>query len=144
MGRDAIARAIVHQKGKILVLQNSVDDPKTYARGKWELPGGWVEAHDDHEEAAVKREVREETGLDVAVERELERVRVIRPDQDLENGRSVADCQYYLTRAESRDVTLSGEHQDARWIAPEAFRDMDWLYYAGFSIPVLSRIKDSI
>lgn len=137
MAEDVIARAIVHHDGEVLVLQNSHDDPKTYARGKWELPGGWVEAHDEHEEAAVKREVAEETGLDVAVERELERVRVARGDR-------AADCQYYLARAPGRDVTLSGEHQDARWIAPEAFKDMDWLYYAGFSIPILRRITDAI
>lgn len=137
MVEDVIARAIVHNGGKVLVLQNSVDDEKAYAREKWELPGGWVEAHDDHERAAVRREVREETGLAVTVEEALERVRVQR-------GGRAADCQYYLARAGTRDVTLSVEHQDARWVVPTKFKDMDWLYYAGFSIPVLHRVKDRI
>lgn len=137
MAEDTIVRAIIHNEGAVLVLQNSMDDPKEYAQGKWEMPGGWVEAGDASEQAAVQREVQEETGLDVTVEEELDRVRVEREG----TGR---DCQYYLARASTRDVTLSDEHRDARWVDPETFKGMDWLYFAGFSIPILHRIKDTI
>lgn len=137
MPEDVIVRAIVHNEGKVLVLQNSMDDPKEYAQGRWEMPGGWVETEDADEQAAVQREVREETGLDVAVEEELDRVRV-------EQEGTGRDCQYYLARAPTRDVTLSDEHRDAQWVAPETFKDLDWLYYAGFSIPILRRIMDVI
>lgn len=128
-----IVRAIVHNEGDVLVLQNSEDDPSPYARGKWELPGGWVEHHDDHDRAAVKREIREETGLDVNIEEKLERIIV---DEDGDES----DAQLFLAAADSRDVTLSDEHQAYRWIIPEEYRSLDWLHYAGYAIPVVERV----
>ncbi|MDY6769768.1 MAG: NUDIX hydrolase [Candidatus Nanohaloarchaea archaeon] len=128
-----IARAIVVNDGEVLILQNVEDDPSEHARGRWEAPGGFVEAHDDHEEAAVAREVAEETGLDVEVVRPLERIAVTL-DGD------TSDCQYYLARADSRDVELSDEHRAARWIRPGEARDIDWYYYSTYMIPVLERL----
>ncbi len=132
-----IARAVVHHDGAVLVLQNADDDATPSARGRWEIPGGVVEAHDDHERAAVIREIREETGLAVEIERALERVSV-------DDGETVADCQYYLARADGRDVALSGEHTDFRWVSPEAFRDLDLVPYAKYSIPVVERVADRL
>lgn len=137
MTRIPIVRAIVHHDGAILVLQNAATDDNPEARGKWEHPGGTIEQHDDHERAALRREITEETGLDTDIEEKLPRIAV-------EEGGKIADCQYYLARADSRDVTLSEEHQDYRWIRPDAFKDMDWLNYAGFTIPILERLQDSI
>lgn len=132
-----IARAIVYNEDKILVLQNAEDDENPDARGTWEHPGGRVEDHDDHEKAAVQREVREETGIDIEIEEKLPRIAV-------EECGMVADCQLYLARSSSRNVTLSEEHRDYRWIKPEEFKDMDWLNVAGYTIPVLERIQDRI
>ncbi|MFB6295039.1 MAG: NUDIX domain-containing protein [Candidatus Nanohaloarchaea archaeon] len=127
-----IARAVVVNDGEILILQNADDDPSEHARGKWEAPGGFIEDHDDHEQAAVEREVYEETGLDVDVVETLERIAVT-IDGD------TSDCQYYLAEAGSRDVELSAEHQDHRWIDPGEARDIDWYYYSTYMIPVLER-----
>ncbi|MFB6077100.1 MAG: NUDIX domain-containing protein [Candidatus Nanohaloarchaea archaeon] len=132
-----IARAIVVHDGDLLILQNSDDDPQPYARGKWETPGGYVEDHDDHEEAAVTREVREETGLDVDVVDQLERIAVT-------VAGDTADCRYYLAQAATRDVTLSDEHQAYRWIAPGTVRDVDWYYYSLYVIPVVERWRSGL
>lgn len=122
--------------GKMLVLQNSEDDPKDYARGKWEIPGGFVEHHDDDPEAAVVREVKEETGLDVEVVRPIERVIVKRPDGP------DADCQYYLCRPGSKRVRLSREHKAYDWIRIEDYCDVDWYFYAAYTMPVLARMVE--
>lgn len=135
--RLAIVRGIVHNDGDVLILQNTDGDDTPVARGKWEIPGGYVEEHDDHETAALKREIEEETGLDVTVERELPRVAV-------EEDGVVADCQYYLARAADRAVTLSDEHQDYAWIAPEDTDEFDWLHYAKYALIVLEQVADEL
>ncbi len=49
--------------GKFLITRRSMD--KAWAPGHWEVPGGGVRAGEDSE-AAVIREVAEETGLDIS------------------------------------------------------------------------------
>ncbi|SMG06622.1 NUDIX hydrolase [Cedecea sp. NFIX57] len=52
-------RAFVIRDGKVLMVKEAED-------GKWSLPGGWADVGDTPS-AAVRREVREETGLEVRV-----------------------------------------------------------------------------
>lgn len=59
------AQVVVRQDDRVLMVR--LERP---GRSFWVLPGGAVEPDETPEEAAV-REVREETGLDVAVERLL-------------------------------------------------------------------------
>jgi 8-oxo-dGTP pyrophosphatase MutT (NUDIX family) len=56
------AAVIVDHDGKVLLVKH------TYGRLNWELSGGVAEANESAAETAV-REVREETGLQVSVER---------------------------------------------------------------------------
>lgn len=53
-------RSAIFQDGKILLVKEN--------NGKWSLPGGWVDVNRSVAENAVK-EVREEAGLDVSVDR---------------------------------------------------------------------------
>jgi len=54
-------RAAVVQDGKILLVQEKVDD-------KWSMPGGWADLGEYPSEMVV-REVREESGFDVRVDK---------------------------------------------------------------------------
>ncbi len=56
----SVAAAVVREDGRILVIKR--DD-----NGKWEPPGGQLELKETVEEG-LKREVREETGLEVEID----------------------------------------------------------------------------
>jgi ADP-ribose pyrophosphatase YjhB (NUDIX family) len=56
----AVAGVIVDEQGRMVVLVRG----KEPGKGKWDLPGGFVDPGDTAEEA-LRREVREEIGLEV-------------------------------------------------------------------------------
>ncbi len=71
--------AIILNLGKVLLVKRGVEPGK----GKWSIPGGAVELGEELHEA-LKREVREDCGLDVEVDRLMDMVENIIPDK---NGR---------------------------------------------------------
>ena len=60
-----VAAAILEKDGKILIARRRADDRQA---GKWEFPGGTVEA-DETPPDCLKREMQEEFGITVAVGR---------------------------------------------------------------------------
>ncbi|SHF68362.1 NUDIX hydrolase [Streptoalloteichus hindustanus] len=60
----AVVGAVISDRGAVLVLQRRLDEE--FLPGLWELPSGRVEAGEDLV-TALRREVAEETGLDVDV-----------------------------------------------------------------------------
>lgn len=57
------AGVIVQHRGKVLLARRGIEPGK----GRWYMPSGFVDWEEEPEEAAV-REVREETGLTVAID----------------------------------------------------------------------------
>lgn len=51
---------IVNENGKIMLVKRKFDPKKGY----WDLPGGFIEPHEDLEQS-VKREIKEELGVDI-------------------------------------------------------------------------------
>lgn len=85
----------------------------------WEFPKGLVEAGESETEAAV-REVREETGLEVRL------VSGFRHEINYWYRREVSlvkkQVVYLLGEAPNREVTLSHEHREAKWLPFAAAR----------------------
>lgn len=61
--KKLIAAAIIEKNGKVLIAQRAKDDG---LRGKWEFPGGKVEAGETLQDC-LKRELREELGIQAEV-----------------------------------------------------------------------------
>ena len=99
--------------GRILLVERGREPLKDY----WSLPGGVVETG-ERLEYAVRREVREETGLEVEVLHLLEVFERIMPD---ENGR--AEYHYvlmdYICRPCGGTLSAADDASDVRWFAPE-------------------------
>jgi 8-oxo-dGTP pyrophosphatase MutT (NUDIX family) len=94
-------KGVVIHEGRVLLLLNE--------RGEWDLPGGRPDPGEDHR-AALQREVREETGLDVEVGTLLdEHVFEVLP-------RAFVRIVVYACRLlGKRDVALSHEHLKVCW-----------------------------
>lgn len=108
--RVVVAGAIVSD-GRLLLAQRA--RPPELA-GRWELPGGKVEAGES-EEDALERELREELGVETAVHEPL--------------GGEVALPGGLILRAYRVDL-ISGtpeplEHSDLRWVDVDALRTID-------------------
>ena len=78
--RTRVVAAVIVREGRVLVTRRPEG---THLGGKWEFPGGKVEAGED-DAAALRRELREETGVEVRVGALLERVLHDYPDKHVE------------------------------------------------------------
>jgi 8-oxo-dGTP diphosphatase len=115
------AKAVIVKDGKVLILREAATYSEGTQRGRYQLPGGRVEIG-EHFEDALLREVREETGLDVAIEYPLyvgEWRPVIKgmPNQII--------GIFFVCTPTSSQVTLSDEHDDYQWIDPAKPDDFD-------------------
>lgn len=116
--------------GRCLLLKHSMSS-KWYA-GKWEFPGGKVDPGENFSEALL-REVFEETGLRVTIQRvagtaesEMPTVRVVHLIME--------------GQAEAGEVRLSSEHDDYAWIGPEEIVKMNLVeHFKMFAMEYIAR-----
>lgn len=101
--------AVIIKGGKVLLVQRDVEPSKGY----WGTPGGYVE-WDESTEDAVKREVREETGLTVA------NTRLVgvysKPNRHPKQVINVV----YLVDVEDGELTAGDDAEAVQWFSLEA------------------------
>src|SRR5476651_998924 len=102
-GHPVSIKGVLIHDGRVLLLLNE--------RNEWDLPGGRPDPGEDHR-AALKREVREETGLEIEVRTLLgEHLFEVLPNRFV---RIIAyDC---AVGGGSLYVAISPEHVDTRWV----------------------------
>lgn len=103
--------AVIVKDNKVLILQRHKNE-KTYPE-MWELPSGKKELLEPVENALI-REVKEEAGLDVAVE-EVSSVFNYQVEKESEI-RDVTQVNFLVKIIGDESVVLSGEHQVFAWV----------------------------
>jgi 8-oxo-dGTP diphosphatase len=113
--RKLVVAALVREGGRILMSRRRPDQAMP---NLWEFPGGKVEPG-EHPEAALIREVREELGCDVEIDR-IEEV-VFHAYEDFDLYMLVYGCR--VTRGEPRAIEVA----EVAWVAAAELPALDLL-----------------
>jgi 8-oxo-dGTP diphosphatase len=109
-----VVGAAIVRDGRVLAARRTTPMD---AAGRWEFPGGKVEP-DESPEYAVVREVGEELGCVITVERWFDGEQPIGTAHVLR----VAACRLVQGEPHPRD-----DHDRLRWLTPEQLSEVDWL-----------------
>lgn len=111
MRADLVVKSIIFNRdySRILLLQRSSDD--SIGANTWEGVGGNIE-QGETPEAAIKREIREEAGIQEIVIKSIAYATVV-------DGREPYLIIAYVCESPTESVTLSEEHQAFMWADKE-------------------------
>ena len=104
--RIAVKSFIVNDKNELLLIKR--EDKDSHCPGIWEIPGGRLDLGEDPFEG-LKRETKEETGLDIEVLNPLNVHHFTRDD-----GQKITMITF-LCKPISKSVVLSKEHIKHLW-----------------------------
>ena len=109
-----VVAAIIQRDGAYFATQRGYGE----FEGLWEFPGGKIDS-DESREVALKREIQEELGIDITIDKFLRTTEYDYPSLHL-----TMHC--YLCSIASGEIELR-EHKSARWLRPEELGSVEWL-----------------
>ena len=112
MKQIEIVAAIIYKDGAYFATQRGYGE----FEGLGEFPGGKIEPGESRE-SALKREIQEELGIDITINKFL-----CTTDYDYPSFHLTMHC--YLCSVESREMELR-EHKSARWLTVELLDSID-------------------
>jgi len=119
--------AIIENNGKILCAQRS---EKMKLPLKWEFPGGKIE-EDESLEACLKREIREELGIEIDI---LEQLPSFKHSY---SANFSIELFPFRCKIVSQEIQLA-EHKQIKWLSLEELKDLNW---AEADVPIVNYIK---
>lgn len=114
MKKIEVVAAILHQNGRYLATQRGYGE----FEGMWEFPGGKIEPGEIQEDA-LKREIQEELGIEIIIEKQL-----CTTEYDYPSFHLSMNC--FLCSISSGEIELR-EHKSARWLTTEQMNTLEWL-----------------
>lgn len=114
MKKIEVVAAILHQNGRYLATQRGYGE----FEGMWEFPGGKIEPGEIQEDA-LKREIQEELGVEIIIEKQL-----CTTEYDYPSFHLSMNC--FLCSISSGEIELR-EHKSARWLTTEQMNTLEWL-----------------
>lgn len=109
-----VVAAVILSEDKVFATQRGYGDWKDW----WEFPGGKIEPKETPE-AALIREIREELGVEIMVDRKIKTI-----DYGYPGFHLTMHC--YFCTIVSGCLTLL-EHEAARWLSSSELHDVKWL-----------------
>ena len=103
-------KGVIFNRGKVLIVKRASDDQ--HGGGTWECAGGKLEFGEDLETALV-REIKEEVGLNVTVEK------IIYATSFKTDPTRQVVILTYLCLSDHDHIVLSNEHSEFRWATKE-------------------------
>lgn len=124
-----VVAAVVRDGDRVLACRRA---PGKDAAGRWEFPGGKVEAGESPE-AALAREIAEELGVRIHVGALLDRTVTARA-----GGRAI-DLACFDCRLDGDAPVASTDHDELRWLPVEGLGALDWAEADLAAVAVLIR-----
>lgn len=125
-----VVAALIKKNDKFLIAKRSTGDQDVL--GKWEFPGGKVEAGED-EKHAIEREIREEFDLDIKAIRFITNNICEYPSKTVDLR--LYECEYIKGKFNLHD------HSEYKFISKDEFLDYD---LCPADIPLAKYIKEII
>jgi 8-oxo-dGTP diphosphatase len=124
-----VVGAVILSEGRVLCAQRGGAGPLA---GKWEFPGGKVEP-DEAPESALAREIKEELGCDIRVDK-LVTTTVHKYDFAI-----VALTTFYCTLIDGWPELT--EHAELRWLSAHELGSLDW---APADVPAVALVEKQL
>lgn len=125
---QVVGAAIIDKNGNVLCAQRGYGSLK----GKWEFPGGKIEAGENDVDA-LKREIKEELDIDINVNQLIDEN--YHEYHDFNVNLKVYRCEY--VSGEINDT----EHQSLKWVETKKLNELDW---ADADQPIVDTYIDSL
>lgn len=118
LNHNIAAKALlINEQDEVLCLKRRSNDP--HSPGTWDFPGGRLNEGEDPFEG-LKRECREEVGIDVTVENPLNIHHFTRED-----GQRITMICFLCRRSDTaQSITLSEEHTEYTWLPPREAKEI--------------------
>ena len=114
MKKIEVVAAIIYKDESYFATQRGYGE----FEGMWEFPGGKIEPGESPENA-LKREIQEELGIDITIDRFI-----CTTEYDYPSFHLTMHC--YLCEIKSGEIELR-EHKSARWLTAKTLNSVEWL-----------------